>query len=96
MKRILSAQGVVTVIQWKFIQGPLNSAMCYYQLRQTHGTLATARGPMTVVFKAVFTKSEAQDAEHPQEKRVVLTIPTEKQENNRTFIPVKSLKTLNF
>lgn len=50
---------------------------------------------MTVVFKAVFTKSEAQTAKHPQEKRVVLTSATQETGKHRTFIPLKSLKSLH-
>lgn len=44
---------------------------------------------MTMVFKAVFTKSAAQTIKRPQEKRVVLTSPTRETRKHRTFIPVE-------
>lgn len=62
---------------------------CYYQLRLTLDTQATAHALMTMVFKAVFTKSEAQTIKHPQEKRVVWTSPTRETRKHRTFIPVE-------
>lgn len=44
---------------------------------------------MSMVFKAVFTKSETQTIKHPQEKRIVLTSPTRETRKHRTFIPVE-------
>ena len=40
----------------------------YYQLQQTHDPLATAHG-LSVLFKAVFTKSKDEAAKHPQKKK---------------------------
>lgn len=59
MERILSAQESWLSPETVY-QGSLNSVMCYCQLRLAHDTPATARGLMMVVFKAAFTKSEAQ------------------------------------